>query len=94
MKIGFFGFNKGLLGEPDAMSRALRAMDDAGFESAWTGEHVVLLDPQQPPSPVPPEFPMVDTIAALSFAAGVPAKSSSASASLGTRRRFGRYWGR
>ncbi len=71
MKIGFFGFNNGPLGEPEAMERALSAMDDAGFESAWTGEHVVLVDPQEPPSPVPPEFPMVDTIAALSFAAAV-----------------------
>jgi probable F420-dependent oxidoreductase len=71
MKIGFFGFNNGPLGDPDAMVRALRAMDDAGFDSAWTGEHVVLVDPQEPPSPVPPEFPMVDTVAALSFAAGV-----------------------
>lgn len=71
MNIGFFGFNNGPLGEPDAMVRALKAMDDAGFESAWTGEHVVLIDPQAPPSPVPPEFPMLDTVAALSFAAGV-----------------------
>ena len=53
MKIGFFGFNNGALGHPDAMARALRAMDDAGFESAWTGEHVVVVDPQEPPSPVP-----------------------------------------
>jgi probable F420-dependent oxidoreductase len=71
MKIGFFGFNNGPLGEPDAMVRALGAMDAAGFESAWTGEHVVLADPQEPPSPAPPEFPMVDTIAALAFAAAV-----------------------
>ena len=71
MHIGFFGFNNGPLGEPDTMVRVLRAMEDAGFESAWTGEHVVLVDPQAPPSPVPPEFPMLDTVAALSFAAGV-----------------------
>ena len=71
MKIGFFGFNNGVLAEPETMARALRAMDEAGFESAWTGEHVVLIDPQEPPSPVPPEFPMLDTVAALAFAAGV-----------------------
>ena len=71
MKVGFFGFNNGPLADPDAMERALRAMEDAGFESAWTGEHVVLIDPQEPPSPVPPEFPMLDTVAALSFAAAV-----------------------
>ena len=71
MKVGFFGFNNGPLADPDAMARALRAMEDAGFESAWTGEHVVLIDPQEPPSPVPPEFPMLDTVAALSFAAAI-----------------------
>ena len=47
------------------------AMEDAGFESAWTGEHVVVIDPQEPPSPVPPHFPMLDTLTALSFAAGI-----------------------
>ncbi len=71
MKIGFFGFNNGPLGEPGTMTRVLQALDGAGFESAWTGEHVVLIDPQEPPSPVPPEFPMLDTVAALAFAAGV-----------------------
>ena len=64
MKIGFFGFNNGVLAESEAMARALKAMDEAGFESAWTGEHVVLIDPQEPPSPAPPDFPMLDTVAA------------------------------
>lgn len=71
MKIGYFGFNNGPLGNPEDMRRILSALDNSGFESAWTGEHVVLVDPQEPPSPVPPEFPMVDTVAALAFAAGV-----------------------
>jgi probable F420-dependent oxidoreductase len=71
MKIGFFGFNNGPFGQPEVMVPLLQAIEGAGFESAWTGEHVVLIDPQEPPSPVPPEFPMLDTVAALSFAAGV-----------------------
>ena len=71
MKIGYFGFNSGPLAQPEPMSRLLRCMEDAGFESAWTGEHVVVVDPQEPPSPVPPEFPFVDTVASLAFAAGV-----------------------
>ena len=71
MKIGFFGFNNGVLAESEAMARALMAMDEAGFESAWTGEHVVLIDPREPPSPAPPDFPMLDTVAALAFAAGI-----------------------
>lgn len=71
MKIGYFGFNNGPLGTPDAISSVLQCAESAGFESAWTGEHVVVIDPQEPPSPVPPEFPMLDTVASLSFAAAV-----------------------
>ncbi len=71
MKIGYFGFNNGPLGTPDAISSVLQCAEAAGFESAWTGEHVVVIDPQEPPSPVPPEFPMLDTVASLSFAAAV-----------------------
>jgi len=71
MKIGFFGFNNGPLGQPETITRILQGLENAGFESAWTGEHVVVIDPQKPPSPVAPEFPMLDTVAALSFAAAV-----------------------
>lgn len=71
MKIGFFGFNNGTLANPEAMESLLKAVEACNFESAWTGEHVVLINPREPPSPVPPHFPMLDTVAALSFAAGV-----------------------
>jgi probable F420-dependent oxidoreductase len=71
MKIGYFGFNNGPSANPASMRRILASLEACGFDSAWTGEHVVVIDPQEPPSPVPPEFPMLDTIAALAFAAGV-----------------------
>lgn len=71
MNIGYFGFNNGPLTGPEHLHVLLARLEQAGFESVWTGEHVVLIDPQEPPSPVPPEFPMLDTVAALSFAAGV-----------------------
>src|SRR4029077_3670089 len=35
----------------------------------WTGEHVVLPDPQVPPSPVPPGVPMLDPAVSLAFVA-------------------------
>jgi probable F420-dependent oxidoreductase len=35
----------------------------------WTGEHVVLPDPQAPPSPVPPETPFLDPAVALTVVA-------------------------
>ncbi|MDP6566981.1 MAG: TIGR03619 family F420-dependent LLM class oxidoreductase [Alphaproteobacteria bacterium] len=69
MKFGYFGFNMGPLGVPEAITEILGAVERCGFESAWTGEHVVAIDPQVPPSPIAPDHPMLDTIAALSFAA-------------------------
>lgn len=56
MKIGYFGFNNGPLATAANMTAILRALEDHGFEPAWTGEHVVLIDPQEAPSPVPPDF--------------------------------------
>ena len=68
-KIGLFGINMGL--DPDAMARVTQAAEAAGFESVWTGEHIVLPDPQAPPSPAAPETPMVDTAATLAYLAAV-----------------------
>lgn len=69
MDIGYFGYNVGAFDNPDSITRLLVTAEQAGFESVWTGEHVVLVDPQVPPSPVPPESTFVDTIASLAFAA-------------------------
>jgi probable F420-dependent oxidoreductase len=69
MKIGCFGVNIGALANPDAMARIATTAEQAGFESLWTGEHVVLVDPQKAPSPAPPLSPFVDTIATLAFIA-------------------------
>ena len=74
MKIGYFGFNMGPLALPEAMAEILRTVENCGFESAWTGEHVVAIDPQAPPSPVAPDHVFVDTIAALSFAAAATSR--------------------
>ena len=69
MKVGLFGINNGPLAEPDAMAIVARAAEAGGFESLWTGEHVVLPDPRVPPSPVPPDYPMMDPATALGFLA-------------------------
>jgi len=69
MKFGFFGINFGPCAFPEAAVRVARALESAGFESAWTGEHVVLPDPQVPPSPAPPQTPMLDPAVALAWAA-------------------------
>ncbi len=69
MKFGLFGINLGACAEPGALVDVARAAEAAGFDSVWTGEHVVLPDPQAPPSPLPPEFPMLDPAVALTYAA-------------------------
>ena len=69
MRFGLFGINLGACAEPDAAARVALAAEAAGFDSVWTGEHVVLPDPQAPPSPSPPRTPFLDPAVALSFVA-------------------------
>lgn len=69
MKFGLFGINNGPLAEPDAAVQVAQAAEAAGFDSVWTAEHVVLPDPQEPPSPAPPRTPMLDPAVALSYVA-------------------------
>src|SRR5690349_18442592 len=70
MKIALFAVNVGPCAVPETLGRVARAAEAAGLESVWTGEHVVLPDPQVPPSPVPPGMPMLDPAVALAFVAG------------------------
>jgi len=70
MKFGLFGINFGPCVVPENAVRVAQAAEAAGFESVWTGEHVVLPDPQVPPSPVPPGMPMLDPAVSLAFVAG------------------------
>ena len=71
MKIGLFNINMHCCAEPEAMGRVAVAAEEAGFDSVWTGEHVVLPEPQVPPSPVPASTPMLDPAVALSYIAAV-----------------------
>jgi probable F420-dependent oxidoreductase len=70
MKLGLFGINTGPCAQPQTAARVARAAEAAGYDSVWTGEHVVLPDPQVPPSPAPPQTPMLDPAASLAFLAG------------------------
>jgi len=69
MKFGFFGINFGPCVDPAVARRVAQAAEQRGIESVWTGEHVVLPDPQAPPSPAPPEAPFLDPAVALAFVA-------------------------
>ena len=69
MKFGLFSINNGPCASPKTAAAVARAAEQAGFESVWTGEHVIVPDPQVPPSPVAPDYPMLDPGIALSFVA-------------------------
>src|SRR5437868_9827395 len=74
MKFGLFSINNGACAFPDTAAAVAKAAEQAGFESVWTGEHVILPDPQAPPSPVAPDFPMDDPTVALAFVAAHTSK--------------------
>jgi probable F420-dependent oxidoreductase len=69
MKIALFGINTGPCANPSTAAAVARAAEAAGFESLWTGEHIVLPEPQAPPSPVPADTPFIDSAIALAFVA-------------------------
>jgi probable F420-dependent oxidoreductase len=69
MKIALFGINTGPCANPSTAAAVARAAEAAGFESLWTGEHIVLPEPQVPPSPVPADTPFIDSAIALGFVA-------------------------
>jgi probable F420-dependent oxidoreductase len=65
MKIGLYGLNTGACADPDVACRVARAAEQAGFESLWTAEHVVLPEPQTPESPIPASTPLLDPAVVL-----------------------------
>ena len=69
MKIGLFAINYGTCGDPATAVRVAQAAEAAGFESVWTGEHIVLPDRSLPSFPLAPDTPMLDTIVALTWIA-------------------------
>lgn len=71
MKLGLFNVNMGRQANPDGLAAAARAAEEAGFESLWAGEHVILPDPQVPPSPMAPQDPALDPFIGLTYAAAV-----------------------
>jgi len=69
MKFGLFAVNMGACADPQVAGRVARTAEEAGFDSLWAGEHVVLPDPQAPPSPMPPLADMLDPTVSLAFLA-------------------------
>jgi len=71
MKFGLFSTNAYACSYPDVVAGVARAAEAAGFESLWGGEHVVLPDPQAPPSPMAPHDRILDPVIALTYCAAV-----------------------
>jgi len=69
MKFGLFGANMAERPDGATVSEVAKAAEDAGFDSLWMGEHVVLPDPRVPPSPMEPGEPILDPLVALAYAA-------------------------
>lgn len=69
MKFGLFAINYGTCADPEAAIRIAQHAEAAGFESVWSGEHVVLPDPAPPGFSMPPTLPFLDTVVALTMVA-------------------------
>jgi probable F420-dependent oxidoreductase len=69
MRLGLVHVNMASMSRPDGLVAAARAAEAAGFDSVWAGEHIVLPDPQVPPSPMGPKEPALDSLLALAWAA-------------------------
>jgi probable F420-dependent oxidoreductase len=69
MLLGLVHINMGAMSQPDGLVAAATAAEDAGFDSVWAGEHVVVPAPQVPPSPMAPDDPALDSLLALTWAA-------------------------
>jgi probable F420-dependent oxidoreductase len=69
IRFGLHGINYGPCADPEAAARVARAAEEAGFESVWTAEHVVLPDPRVPPSPMHPDQPILDPLTPLAYLA-------------------------
>jgi probable F420-dependent oxidoreductase len=69
MLLGLVHVNMGSMSQPHHLVAAARTAEGAGFDSVWAGEHIVLPDPQVPPSPMSPQDPALESLLALTWAA-------------------------
>jgi probable F420-dependent oxidoreductase len=82
MKIGLFGINMDREDAPDTLLPLARKAEDMGFESVWTGEHVMIPLDHASTYPfnrsgrigVPPETAFIDPLIALSHIAAQTTK--------------------
>ncbi len=71
MKLGLFGANMGACATADGAIQIGALAEELGYDSLWMGEHVVTPSPRVPPSPMDPDYPILDPLVALGFVAAV-----------------------
>jgi probable F420-dependent oxidoreductase len=67
--VGLFAINYHACAEPQAAAEVAGLAERLGYDSLWTGEHVVLPSPRVEPSPMDPEEAMLDPLVALAHVA-------------------------
>jgi probable F420-dependent oxidoreductase len=74
LPIGWFGVGSGALADAEGVAEVARTAEELGYDSIWIGEHPVLIDPHEPPSPLPPESELMDPIPVLAYASAVTSR--------------------
>jgi probable F420-dependent oxidoreductase len=68
--LGLFGANMGACASAEGSSQIGALAEQLGFDSLWMGEHVVAPSPHAAPSPIAPDYPILDPLVALATIAG------------------------
>jgi probable F420-dependent oxidoreductase len=69
MKVGLFALNQGPAAR-EALERIGPLAEELGYDWLVVGEHVVVPDPRERPSPMEPGDPILDGVVSLAFLAG------------------------
>src|SRR5690349_18125337 len=69
LKFGLFAVNMYACSYPETAIQVSQLAEEAGFESLWAGEHVVLPEPRVLRSPMDASDRILDPVVALTFLA-------------------------
>ena len=69
MKLGLCSASGGVCAGPGVLGRVAERAEEAGLESLWVSEHLVVADPRMPPSPMDPEDRLLEPVVSLAYAA-------------------------
>jgi probable F420-dependent oxidoreductase len=70
MRLGLFGANMGPCASAQGAVRIGTLAERLGYDSVWMGEHVVAPRPRVRPSPIEPDYPILDPVVTLAHLAG------------------------